>query len=138
MRASFLIVALAALLTLAFSVRAQVLFVSEYYSGNIYKFSPDIYGSRTTFASGLSGPSVLAFDNSGSLYVLNQAYLPWVTGQIYKFAPDGRLIDYISINNPSSLRGLAIAPSIPEPASLALIVALSGSGVLIALWRRRR
>ena len=60
------------------TIRAGNLFVSDGSGrGNIYQFAPD--GTRSTFASGLSGG--LAFDQADNLFV--------AAGDIYKFAPDG-------------------------------------------------
>ncbi|PYK63352.1 MAG: hypothetical protein DME21_03145 [Verrucomicrobia bacterium] len=59
------------------TIRAGNLFVSDGSGrGNIYQFAPD--GTRSTFASGLSGG--LAFDQADNLFV--------AAGDIYKFAPD--------------------------------------------------
>ena len=69
------------------SASAQNLFVSDGYSGiehnlgNIYKFPPN--GVPSTFASGLNGPWVLAFDRVGNLFVALGGT------QIVKFTPAG-------------------------------------------------
>jgi sugar lactone lactonase YvrE len=81
------------------------LFVSEYGSGVkggtvngvpiIYKFAPS--GVRTTFASPseLNGPTALAFDSTGNLFVSDDTVTDsseehTFPGAIYKFTPDGQ------------------------------------------------
>ncbi len=81
------------------------LFVSEYGSGVkggtlngvpiIYKFTPS--GVRTTFASPseLNGPTALAFDGAGNLFVSDDTVTDsseehTFPGAIYKFTPDGQ------------------------------------------------
>ena len=81
------------------------LFVSEYGSGVkggtvngvpiIYKFAPS--GVRTTFASPseLNGPTALAFDSTGNLFVSDNTVTDsseehTFPGAIYKFTPDGQ------------------------------------------------
>lgn len=51
----------------AVTVTEPDLFVSDFGTGSIYDFAPN--SSRTTFASGIRGPSGLAFDGSGNLFV---------------------------------------------------------------------
>src|SRR5437870_12232919 len=65
----------------AFAV-PQILFESDFQSGTIFKFTAD--GTRTTFASGLSGPVGLALDASGNLFEADEN-----SGTIFKFTPDG-------------------------------------------------
>jgi len=48
----------------------QTLFMSEYFDGDIYQFSPG--GVPSTFASGLAGPDALAFNSGGDLFVGNE------------------------------------------------------------------
>src|ERR1700757_4543200 len=60
----------------------QVLFESDFQSGTIFKFTAD--GTKTSFASGLSGPGGLALDASGNLFEANEN-----SGTIFKFTPDG-------------------------------------------------
>jgi sugar lactone lactonase YvrE len=71
-----------AILLMSSSAPAQNLFVDDYYSGNIYEFTPG--GVRSTFASGLNNPFHLAFDSAGNLFVADQG-----SGNIYKFKPGG-------------------------------------------------
>jgi len=58
------------------------LFEADDGSNNIYKFKPD--GTRTTFASGLNDPGLVAFDSAGNLFVSDQ-----FSGSIFKFTPGG-------------------------------------------------
>lgn len=57
----------AGVMFLAGGGRAQNLFVTDEDSGNIYEYTPG--GLRSTFASGLTSPTGLAFDSSGDLFV---------------------------------------------------------------------
>jgi len=47
-----------ALLLISSSAQAQNIFVSDYYSGNIYQYTPG--GTRSTFATGLPNPLEVA------------------------------------------------------------------------------
>ena len=67
---------------IASSAQAQNLFASDYYSGNIYEYTPG--GARTTFASGLGDPFGLAFNSAGDLFEADSD-----SGNIYEFTPDG-------------------------------------------------
>ncbi|MGO9243293.1 MAG: NHL repeat-containing protein [Verrucomicrobiia bacterium] len=58
------------------------LFSANYYSGNIYEFTPS--GTRSTFASGLNYPVGLAFDTNGDLFESDGG-----SGNIYEFRPNG-------------------------------------------------
>jgi hypothetical protein len=62
-------------------IKAQNLFVADNGSGNIYEFTPD--GVQSTFASGLNGPTGLAFNSAGNLFVADGS------GNIYEFTPGG-------------------------------------------------
>ena len=89
---------------------ADYIYVSCYGNGTIEKF--DSSGNGTIFASGLNGPSGLAFDSSGNLFTTN-----WSTGTIEKFDSSGNRSVFASgLNRPSF-----IAAQIPEPATLLLL-----------------
>src|ERR1700758_5216790 len=60
------------------SAFAENLFVSG--GNSIYEFTPN--GVETTFSSGLTGPSALAFDEEGNLFVAD-------SGSIIRFTPYG-------------------------------------------------
>src|ERR1700722_11768773 len=77
-----LIFASLASILLAGRATAQNLYVAEYGSGSIVEISPG--GGQTTFASGLSAPQGLAFDNAGNLYVANAG-----ANDIIKITPNG-------------------------------------------------
>ena len=47
--------------------QAGNLFVADHFSGNVYEFTPT--ESKSTFASGFNGPTYLAFNSSGDLFV---------------------------------------------------------------------
>ena len=49
-----------------FGAAVGLLFVSDFFSNNIYEFTPG--GARSTFASGLNQPLGLAFDSAGNLF----------------------------------------------------------------------
>jgi sugar lactone lactonase YvrE len=77
--AAVFILSVAAQLTYAIS---GDLYESDLGSGNIYEFTPG--GTRSTFASGLNGPTGLAFDSSGNLFAADLS-----SGNIYEFTPGG-------------------------------------------------
>ncbi len=58
------------------------LFEADFYSGNIYKFTPT--GVKSTFASGLREPSGLAFNSAGDLFVADA-----ISGNIYEYTQSG-------------------------------------------------
>ena len=64
------------------SGQAQNLFEADNGSGNVYEFTPG--GARSTFASGFSALSGLAFNSAGDLFVADAG-----SGDIYKFTPNG-------------------------------------------------
>lgn len=49
------------------SAQGQNLFEADFNSGSINEYTPG--GTQSTFASGLNGPSGVAFDSSGDLFV---------------------------------------------------------------------
>jgi len=55
-----------AILLITPAAQAQNLFVSDSGSGSIYEFTTN--GTQSTFATGLDGPTGLAFDRAGDLY----------------------------------------------------------------------
>jgi sugar lactone lactonase YvrE len=94
---AFPFIATAAIVLKASSAHAQNLFVAEFYTGNIYEFTPN--GTRSTFASGLRYPSALAFNKAGDLFVCEL-----VSGNIYEFTPNGTRSTFASgLYNPSGL-----------------------------------
>src|SRR5947207_4169490 len=73
------------------------LYEADNSSDTIFKFAPD--GTKTTFASGLSGPVGLAFDGSGILFEAD-----YNSGTIFKFTPDGTKSTFASgLSNPTGL-----------------------------------
>ena len=80
----------------------QILFESDFQSGTIFKFTAD--GTRTTFASGLSGPVGLALDASGNLFEADEN-----SGTIFKFTPAGTKTTFAT--ELSSPIGLAFSAS---------------------------
>jgi hypothetical protein len=70
------------IMLLATSAPAQNLFVADSNLGTVYEFTPS--GARSTYASGLSLPTGLAFDSAGNLFVAEQ-----FAGTIIKITPDG-------------------------------------------------
>ena len=61
---------------------ASLLYESDWQSGTINTLTST--GAESTFASGLSAPSGLAFDSSGNLYEADEG-----SGTVYKFTPQG-------------------------------------------------
>jgi sugar lactone lactonase YvrE len=95
------LVGLAAVVLICSSARAQNLFVAD---GNIYEFTSN--GVRSTFASGFTGPSSLAFDRTGNLFVADVSVdsNSRTSGTIYKFTPAGvRSTFALGLNNPLGL-----------------------------------
>lgn len=75
---------------LATCAHAQNLFIAgSGYTGDIYEIPQG--GSLTTYQTGQGGPSGLAFDNSGDLFVTDDT-----DGNIYEFAPNGTRTTYAS------------------------------------------
>src|SRR5215469_12255994 len=77
------IVGAGTVMLIASNGHAQNLFVSDWSSGGIYEYTPG-GGTPGTFASGLSAPYGLAFNNAGNLFVAN-----FGTGEIYEYTPGG-------------------------------------------------
>jgi hypothetical protein len=65
---------------LAFNTAGN-LFVSDFQSGDIYKYTG---GTQSVFASGLNGPSGLAFNSAGDLFVSDTS-----SGDILEYTPGG-------------------------------------------------
>ena len=98
---SYLLATIASVATVLLPICAfaapQILFESDFQSGTIFKFTPD--GTRTTFASGLSGPVGLALDASGNLFEADEN-----SGTIFKFTPAGTKTTFaIGLNHPFGL-----------------------------------
>ena len=73
-----------------------ILFESDFDSGTIFKFT---FNTKTTFASGLSGPGGLAIDASGNLFEADEN-----SGKIFKFTPAGTKTTFASgLNHPFGL-----------------------------------
>jgi len=90
---SYLLATIASVATVLLPICAlaapQILFESDFQSGTIFKFTAE--GTKTTFASGLSGPVGLAFDASGNLFEADEN-----SGTIFKFTPTGTKIEFTS------------------------------------------
>ena len=103
---SYLLVTIANVATVLLPICAfaapQILFESDFQSGTIFKFTAD--GTKTTFASGLSGPVSLALDASGNLFEADEN-----SGKIFKFTPDGTKTTFAT--GLSSPIGLAFSAS---------------------------
>jgi sugar lactone lactonase YvrE len=85
------------------SAQAQNLFGSDLNSGNIYEFTTN--GTPSTFASGLSGPTGLAFNSAGNLFELDSG-----SGNIYEFTNNAGTLssNYVTFaSGLSSHQGLA-------------------------------
>ena len=94
-----LFVTFAAMLAAVSSLEAaQILYVSDTTSDSVFAFAPD--GTRTTFASGLSDPTGLAFGPSGNLFVADSG-----SGNIFQYTPAGMRTTFAS--GLGSLTGLA-------------------------------
>src|SRR5438067_10748169 len=98
---SYLLATIASVATVLLPICAfgvpQILFESDFQSGTIFKFTAD--GTKTTFASGLSGPGGLALDASGNLFEADEN-----SGTIFKFTPDGIKTTFATgLNHPFGL-----------------------------------
>ncbi|HEV2319723.1 MAG TPA: PEP-CTERM sorting domain-containing protein [Verrucomicrobiae bacterium] len=115
--------------------RADTLFTSEFYQGNIAEINT-ANGSVSIFASGLSNPEGLAFDKSGNLFVAMQS-----SGVIDRISPSGTVTPIVSGLN-YYLSGLTIdsAGDIYVGANVyagtfsADILKFSPSGALLSTW----
>jgi hypothetical protein len=66
----------------ASSAQAQNLFVPDFSGGTITEITPG--GAQGTFASGLNGPTGVAFNSGGDLFEAD-----FNSGNIYEFTPSG-------------------------------------------------
>jgi hypothetical protein len=89
-----------AMLLMAASAHGQNLFAAFYDTGNIYEIAPD--GSQTTFATGMNGPSWLAFNGAGDLFVANAAG-NGPGGNITEITPGGIQSTFASGVDPQAL-----------------------------------
>ena len=104
---------------IAYSAPAQNLFVANN-NGTITQITPG--GAQSTFASGFSFPTGLAFNSAGNLFVADNTF-----GSITKITPGGAQSTFVSgLNNPFAL---AFQP-VPEPSVLGLL-AIGAAALLI-------
>jgi hypothetical protein len=123
------VVCTGAILLMAASAPGQNLFVDSFFGGNIYEFTPG--GVQSTFASGVSYPSGMAFDSAGNLFVVEYGNGLTNNGDILEFAPNGTQSTFAS--GLYSPQALAIQP-VPEPSALGMLAV----GATVFLVRRRR
>ncbi|MGA9778081.1 MAG: SMP-30/gluconolactonase/LRE family protein [Verrucomicrobiia bacterium] len=91
-----------AVLLLVTSVPAQNLFEADEDSGNIYEFAAN--GVQSTFASGLSFPTGLAFDRAGDLFVACLGGTGVDAGNITEITPAGAQSTFASgLDGPEGL-----------------------------------
>jgi DNA-binding beta-propeller fold protein YncE len=110
-RGLLMIVAAASFVAVTVNAAPGDLFEADYGSNTIYKFAPN--GTQTTFATGLSSPEGLAFDNAGNLFEAD-----FNSGRILEFTPNGTQSTFASaLNEPQAL---AIQPQ-PQPTIAACI-----------------
>ena len=79
----------AALVSMSVLAAPGDLYEADAGSGTIFKFAQD--GTKSTFASGLSTPSAVAFDGSGNLFEADYG-----SGTIFKFTPSGTRTTFAS------------------------------------------
>jgi len=110
----------------AMGFNGNILYVAN--NTGIYEISPA--GVVTTFLLGdYSGGENLAFDSSGNLYYSN-----FSTGDVYEVTTGG--VSSVFASGLSQPLGVAFAPPIPEPGSVAMLV--GGLGMLGLVVGRRR
>jgi hypothetical protein len=86
-----------AVVLIASSAAAQILFEADAASGNIYEFTPG--GTQSTFASGVADLGYLAFNSAGDLFIAN-----FFGNSITKITPGGVQSTFASgLNGPRSL-----------------------------------
>jgi sugar lactone lactonase YvrE len=84
------------------SAQAQNLFEADEDSGNIYEFTTN--GVQSTFASGLSFPTALAFNSAGDLFVSCGGGSGVTAGYIAEITPAGVQSTFVSgLDKPSGL-----------------------------------
>jgi len=94
------------------------LFASENERGNIWEYTPS--GTRSLFASGLSYPIGLAFNNAGDLFVANYGY--YGGNSITEITPNGSQSIFASgLNGPTALAFQGETLPVPEPSALGLL-----------------
>lgn len=90
---------------------------------DILEFTPG--GHQTTFATGLDGPTTLAFDNSGNLFATESGI-----NLVVKIAPDSTETDFATVDNCTGIAIQGLALPVPEPSTRAL-TALGAAGLLL-------
>jgi uncharacterized repeat protein (TIGR03803 family) len=79
------------------TAQAQNLFESDFYGGKIYEFTTN--GTQSTFATGVSQPTGLAFNSAGILFELDAG-----SGNIFEFTTNGTQSTFASgLNSPQGL-----------------------------------
>jgi hypothetical protein len=97
--------------------------------GIIYEFTPG--GVQSTFASGLSHPSDLAFDSADNLFVVNTG-----DGTVVEFKAGGGQSTFVTgLSNPASIAIQGQTLPVPEPSALGLL-AVVASVVVVRRVRR--
>jgi sugar lactone lactonase YvrE len=89
-----------AMLLLAGSVHAQLLFVSAYPPAAVTTYTPS--GSASTYSSSFDDPQGLVFNSAGDLFVGDDG-----SGNIYKFTPAGTQSTYANIGSTADPDGAA-------------------------------
>ena len=112
------VVCAAAVMLIASSTQAQNLFEADGGSSSIYEFTPS--GTQSTFATGLSYPTGLAFNNAGDLFVANYGY--YGGNSITEITPNGSQSIFASgLNGPTALAFQGETLPVPEPSALGLL-----------------
>ena len=118
---------------IASNAQAQNLFAADYYSGNIYEYTPG--GVQSTFASGLADPFGLAFNSAGDLFVADGNEQPFPSGSIYEFTPGGARSTFASGLGPTGLAFQGVTLPVPEPSASGLL-AVAATLLLVRRFRR--
>ncbi len=116
--------------------RADILYVDEFYQGNIVKVDTS-NGSVSPFVSGLSYPEGLAADKSGNIYVATQT-----AGVIDKISPSGVITPFVTSLGGYYLSGMAfdssgdlyVGANRYAGTYVSAIFKFSSSGALLSTW----
>jgi len=122
------IVSAVAITAIPSSAQGQNLFVSSYFNGTILEITQS--GAQSTFASGLSNPEGIAFNNAGDLFVAEFGAANGNYGSIIKITPGGVQSTFASgLNSPVALAFSSTGDLFVDSYSSGNIVKITPGGV---------